>query len=318
MSSTTNRFKSNHDSDGHVAELITEYLNGAKSGTVAGKLSDLSRSDARELAVDWQRLSTGQRRSLVRSMTDQAEANVELNFTRALQVAMRDPDPEIRALAIGGLWEDESWATAEVLLDLIAIEQHEAVREAIVVALGRYAYLAATDELDGERGSTIRAVLLGASQPSETVSVQRRAIESIAYLCDDPEVTRLISNAYDSPDRELRVSALFAMGRNLDRCWLATAMAELGNDDPEFRYEAAKACGEFGDERAVAPLLDLIDDEDREVQLAAIGAIGQIGGRTATNVLRRLRQSDDEVMRDAADDALVHASYATDPLRPIL
>lgn len=318
MSSTTNRFKSNADGGGHIAELITEYANGAKAAPIAAKISDLSRSDARELAGNWQRLSTGQRRGLVRSMIDQAEANVELNFTRALQVAARDADPETRALAIGGLWEDESWATAEVLLGLLDNEADEAVREAIVVALGRYAYLAATDELDDERRSLIRSVLLNASRPDEAVSVQRRAIESIAYLCDDPEVSRLITEAYESPERALRVSALFAMGRNLDSNWLATAMSELSNEDPEFRYEAAKTCGEFGDERAVGPLLDLIDDEDREVQLAAVGAIGQIGGKTATNVLRRLRQSEDEVLRDAADDALVNASYAADPLRPIL
>ncbi|HLI52112.1 MAG TPA: HEAT repeat domain-containing protein [Thermomicrobiaceae bacterium] len=318
MSSTTNRFKSNHESDDRIAKLIAEYTGGAKAGPIAVKLSDLSRSDARALASAWSRLSTTQRRGLVRSMTDQAEANVELNFTRALQVAALDPDPEVRALAVGGLWEDESWATAEILLGLFGSEREEAVREAIVIALGRYAYLSAMDELDDERSALVRRVLLEASRPEEALSVQRRAIESVAYLADDPEVTRLISDAYAAPERELRVSALFAMSRNLDRCWLSTALQELGSDDPEFRFEAAKACGEFGDERAVAPLLDLVDDEDREVQLAAIGAIGQIGGKTATNVLRRLRQSEDEVLRDAADDALVHASYATDPLRPIL
>lgn len=318
MSFTTNRFKSNPDADDRIAKLIDEYTGGAKAGTIAVKLSDLSRGDARALAGAWARLSAAQRRGLVRSMADQAEANVELNFSRALQVAALDPNPEIRALAVGGLWEDESWATAEVLLGILDSEREEAVREAIVVALGRYAYLAATDELDDERSAAVRRVLLKASRPGETLSVQRRAIESVAYLADDPEVTRLISDAYAAPERELRVSAIFAMGRNLDRCWLVTALQELSNEDPEFRFEAAKACGEFGDERAVAPLLDLIDDEDREVQLAAVGAIGQIGGKTATNVLRRLRQSDDEVLRDAAEDALVHASYASDPLRPIL
>lgn len=315
MCSTTSHEQSSPDAD-RIIEILNAIAAGRRSAADVAQLSDLGRVAALRVGSTWNRLPVDARRYLVRQMVELAETNLALNFSRVLKIAMRDPDAEVRARAIAGLWEDESPQFVDDLLAAAEVEQDPAVRESIVVALGRFAYLAATAELDERRSAMVRRVLLDSVRSDEPVGIRRRSLESLSYLSSDREVAECIAEAYGSLIHDMQVSALFAMGRNLDERWLPTLLAELGSDDPEVRYEAAKACGEFGDERAVEPLLDLLEDEDREVQLAAVGALGQIGGKAATNVLRRLSRSDDAPVRDAAEDALAQALNEADPLRP--
>src|SRR5690606_27707671 len=91
------------------------------------------------------------RRYLVRRMADLAETTVELNFSRLFRIAFTDDDPEVRAIAVAGLWEDESSDCLEEFLTRFPTEHDPAVREALVVALGRFAYLACLDRLDANR-----------------------------------------------------------------------------------------------------------------------------------------------------------------------
>ncbi|PZR99699.1 MAG: hypothetical protein DLM69_07120 [Candidatus Chloroheliales bacterium] len=104
------------------------------------------------------------------------------------------------------------------------------------------------------------------------------------------------------------------MGRNMDARWLNTIIAEMGSGSAEMRYEAARAAGELSDRRAIPQLLELLRDNDTEVKLAAIWALGQVGGAAATTALKRVAQSDDEAISDAAQDALAEARLADDPL----
>jgi HEAT repeat protein len=146
--------------------------------------------------------------------------------------------------------------------------------------------------------------------------VRRRALEAAAVYSHDPRINEAIEEAYWSGEHALKVSALYAMGRSLDRRWLPLLLEELQSEDPAYRYEAATACGELGAEEAVDELISLTSDPDRAVQGAAIAALGRIGGTLATNVLRRLARSTDPVVRDAAEEALAEAVFASDPLRP--
>jgi len=82
------------------------------------------------------------------------------------------------------------------------------------------------------------------------------------------------------------------------------------------RYEATKASGAFGDRRAVPRLIERLGDEDREIQLAAIGALGQIGGSASVNILKRLSVSKDDIVREAAEEALDEATFMTNPISP--
>ena len=295
--------------------LLGEIGAGSHSAVIVAQFSDLDRRAVVRLAPAWRALPVDARRYIVRTMVELAESNVELNFWRPLRIAMADPDAEVRALAIAALWEDDSTLVLDDILARIGTERESAVREAMVVSLGRFNYRAAVDELDDAHAQAIRNALFDVLRSTEPVGVRRRALESLAFLPNDREVADAIAEAFDSPYRDMRVSALFSMGRNMDRRWFAVVLEELESDDAEFRYEAARAAGEYGDSQAVEPLLALIDDEDREVQLAAVGALGQIGSPMALNALRRLSRSDDDVLREAAADALTQASYDIDPFR---
>jgi HEAT repeat protein len=311
-------FTTSHSASNPEGERLSALLQGFASGKRAAsdvvQLSDLGRSLIPIVRSAWPGLPLDARRYLVRQMVDLAESNLALHFGPVFRIALTDPDPEIRALAISGLWEDESADFLEHLLHAVETEREPVVREVVAVALGRFAYLMVTGMLDEAAGPRMRRALLSFLRPGESVAVRRRALESLAYIPDDARVDQLIAESYASPIHELRVSSVFAMGRNLNRCWLPDILAELESDDPEFRFEAARACGEFGDSSAIDPLLTLIDDEDREVQCAAIGALGQIGGQRCVCVLRRLAESDDVVVREAADEALIQALDEPDPM----
>ncbi|HVB64704.1 MAG TPA: HEAT repeat domain-containing protein [Nitrolancea sp.] len=279
------------------------------------KLSDIDRATAHAAAALWSQIPTDVRRFVARQMVEQAEANLELNFSRMLSIALDDPDAEVRTSAIQGLWEDESNDLLNRLLLLLESETEPLVREAIAEALSAYSYLALLEELDDEDVERVRRALLDLYQSDEPIAVRKRALESLAYFPDDLEVEDAIDEAFGSQYHDLRVGAIFAMGRNVSERWFGVLLGEMQDEDAEIRFEATRAIGMFGDERAVSLLIDMVDDEDREVQLAVIGALGAIGGTVAVGTLRRILRSEDSVINDAAQEALTEATIATDPLR---
>jgi HEAT repeat protein len=95
------------------------------------------------------------------------------------------------------------------------------------------------------------------------------------------------------------------MGRSADPYWRHLLLPELDSDRPEMRFEAARACGELELAHAVPQLGNMaLNDSDLEVQQAAIWALGNIGGKEARRILESCYEGDDEVLSEAAADAL--------------
>jgi HEAT repeat protein len=303
------------DVNADAIAALNQFISGEPSAVAVGKLSDLDRAAAAVAGRLWPRIPTDVRRFVVHQMLEQAEANVILNFSRVLIIALDDPDIEVRSLAIQGLWEDESTTLLERLLGMLENEREPTVREAIAEALGAFSQREFEGELDPKWGEMIRPALLGLYRSNESIGVRTKALVSLAYFSDDPDVEAAIRDAFESPYSELQASAIFAMGINLNERWFDTLLLTLADEDPETRFEAVRAIGRYGDERAISRVLDLLDDEDREVQLAAIEALGQIGGRTAMSTLRRLMRSDDIVISEAADEALHEATIVSGSVR---
>ncbi len=276
--------------------------------------SDLDRAKLAVIRRAWPRLPLETRRQLVTLMNELGEENIEYTFSRVLKVALRDADPAIRTQAITGLWEDDSEDILGYLIEEGVTDPDRIVREEATRAIGRFAQLLVVEELSPRWFTPLRAKLLELVRGQDSTEVRRRALEALAVYTDDPDVTTEIKRAYESDDEQLRESALYAMGRNLDENWLPTILEEMNNEEAGLRYEATRASGEFGDRRAVPQLIELLGDDDREVQLAAIAALGRIGGDASIRILKRLAGTKDEIVREAAEEALDEASFMTNPI----
>lgn len=295
-------------------EAVLALRDAAGSPTDAAIFSDLERAKVAEVRRLWPTLPLALRRRLVAQMAELGEEQIEYNFSRALKVALRDEDAGIRATAIAGLWEDEGEDLLAYLLDEALRDPDQPVREVAVRTLAHFSQLVVEDLISPRWFTPLRARLLDLVRGDESLEIRRRALEALSVFTEDPDVTGEIERAYRSDDETIQMSALYAMGRNLDARWLETVLKEMDSPSAGLRYEATKASGEFSDQRAVPVLIERLGDDDREVQLAAIGALGRIGGNAPMNVLRRLAGSRDDAVREAAEEALEEAVFLSNPL----
>ena len=300
-----------------LAEAIAAIQDGDLSQTQVARLSDLSRSNARTLAVAWESIPEVNRIDLVRRFDELSEERVELNFGRALRVALDDRSAVVRQLAVAGLWEDESSELLDRLRDMLLNDESPDVRTQVAAALERFASKAAVGSLDEPVALDLREALWRSAIDADApYAVQRRALESLGPYAADPEISSLIADAFNSDDHGLQCSALYAMGRSQDSRWLPTILAQLESDDPEIRFEAARAAGLLGSADALPVLLQAARDDDAEVRHVAIGAIGQIGGRGAHRALERLADDAGEADLELIQSAIDDVNALLEPLQP--
>ena len=282
----------------------------------ASKLAGLSAMGPEEASAFlnvWLEMELGRRRRLIQGLIDLAEDNVELNFAAVFLIALGDGDQEVRRNAVRGLWEYERPDLIDPLVGLLQSDPEAGVRAEAALALGRFVLQAEFDILravDAERVE--QALRRTTDDAAEVVEVRGRALESIGAR-GQPWVADLIRQAFESPERRLRLSAVHAMGRSCDDAWLPEPIAELESDDAEMRFEAAVACGAIAAPAAMPHLQPLLFDDDHEVQQAAIGALGQIGGPQAKRALEDLLEDADDRLREAALSALAEVDFAEDP-----
>ena len=291
-----------------LADAIAAIRGGDLGVTPLARLSDLSREGVKTLAAAWPSIPEETREALVRRCEELTEERVDLDFRRALRVALDDASPVVRQLAISALWEDESRDLLARLRGLFADDPSPDVRAAAAAALERFASQGALGELDAGATEDLRARLLATARDEHAAyGVRRRALEALGPFAADEEIAAAIADAYASEDHGLQCSAVYAMGRSHDARWLPAILEQLQGDEPELRFEAARAAGALGSSDALPALLSAAGDDDAEVRHTAIGAIGQIGGRGAVRALERLAddagEADLELIEAALDDA---------------
>jgi HEAT repeat protein len=268
-------------------------------------LSGLERRQMEEWDEVWPKIHPARRTHIIRRLVELAEDDFAVDFNEVFRRVLDDPEPEVRAQAIEGLWEDERPDLVEPLLERLDHDPSVRVQAAAASSLGRYVLLGEFEELDARLAQSITEALLKViASPRHDPVVRRRAVESVSFS-SDARIREVIHRAYNDPDERMQASALLAMGRSADPYWQGTVVLELDNPNPEMRYEAAWAAGELETPLAVRSLIRLVDDPDREVQEAAIWALGQIGGDEARAALIRCCQSEDELVAEAAEEALL-------------
>ena len=299
-----------------INDIISELQSSDKPLSNA-KLTELSSINSEELQLlkeVWPTIERKRRQQVVSRLVELAEENFELDFDNVFKYCLDDSDAKVRSRAIEGLWEDEEPSLINTLLNLLEHDSSEIVQAAAATGLGRFVMLAEHHKLNPSYTSKIHQTLLATiGDTSQPLEVKRRALEAIAPVCS-PRVERVISEAYYNGHPKLRVSSIYAMGKNCSPAWLPILFKELTNTDPEIRYEAAGACGEIGEEEAVPYLANLIEDPDVEVLLAAVQALGKIGGTEAKNCLEQCLDDDNELIQQAAEQALRELNEGEEPL----
>jgi HEAT repeat protein len=296
-----------------------EYLSGLKDegrplkATRLVHLSHLAGEQEKAFLDVWPQIQTKRRRQVVRQLADMAEDNVELNFDAVFLACLSDADPEVRAVAIRGLWEYEQRDLIEPLIGLLQSDDSAMVRAEAALALGQFVLQCELGSLPDRYFRQVEQALRRAiDDEDEKLEVRGRALEAIG-ACSLSWVRQAIERAYRGDIHRLRVSSIHAMGRNCDPLWLPILFKELRSDDPEMRYEAALACGSLAEEAAVPHLTPLLEDEDVEVREVSIAALGEIGGRQARSALQRYLNDPSRNMREAIEEALSMVDFAEDP-----
>jgi len=299
-----------------IEEPIADLSNSSQS-LLNSRLIDLSNLNSEELTVfeqAWAAMEPKRRRQIVYRLVELAEDNLELNFDSIFRGCLKDQDAEVRCKAIEGLWENDEPSLINPLIHLLEQDSSEKVQAAAATALGKFAMLAAHEKLRSCHISRLcHALLTTIDDNSKPVEVRRRALEAIAPLSLS-QVKEVMMNAYQSHNSKLRISAIYAMGRNCDCSWLPTLLKELASADAEIRYEAGRACSELGEAEAAPHLIELIKDPDTNVQLAAIQTLGKIGGTEAKEHLQHCLNNPSEAIHQAAEQALQELEAGEDPL----
>ena len=289
-----------------IEEIITDIADSDKPllNSSLADLSNIIREDLNFLKEVWPTIKPERRRQIVSRLVEFAEGNFELDFDSIFKDCLSDQDAEVRSKAIEGLWENEEPSLIKKLIDLMEQDNSKLVQATAAKGLGKFAMLAEQQKLRPAYTSKIYQSLLAVvNDRIKPIEVKRRALEAIAPL-DSPEVEKVIGEAYRSSDHRLRVSSIYAMGKNGNPSWLSILLDETGSPDPEIRYEVARACGELGEEEAVPNLIELATDPDVEVQLAAIEALGHIGGTEAKNFLEQCLDDPNETVQQATEQVL--------------
>jgi HEAT repeat protein len=288
-----------------VEEAIAKLIDNDLSDASLAELSGLDTQQMLLFEQAWSTIETEQRGQIVSHLVRLAGKNIELSFNSIFKSLLRDPNGEIRSQAIEGLWECEESSLVSLLISLLEEDDSVEVQAKAAVALGRFAMLAACGKLGEDDATRIgRALLSAINDESRPVHVRCFALEAAAPL-PLPGVSMAIKENYHGSDDRLFLSSIRAMGTNCDPSWLPVLLNELENSDAERRRVAASALGELEEELAVPQLAELLYDPDIDVQMASIEALGEIGGAEAKEYLELCLQDADDIISDAAEQALI-------------
>jgi hypothetical protein len=273
-------------------------------------LSGLLKEESERFKQLWTALPLDVRRELIDILARMAEADFEMDFTAIFRIAMYDADPEVRATAIEGLFEDHDVRLVPQFIHILQETQDDRTHVACIQALGNFILWGELRKIRPRPFKMAREVLIAIYQdPDASLAARRRAIESLSYTGLD-DVPEMIATAYEHEAEAMRISAVFAMGRSADdERWAEIVTQELSNPNPAMRYEAVRACGELQLRSTTRELIELVEDVDIEIQTTALWSLGQVGGDRAKKTLERYVKSKNKALRQAARDALAELEF---------
>jgi len=155
---------------------------------------------------------------------------------------------------------------------------------------------------------SLKKLYLGNSTAKE---VRRRSLEA-SVRAPQSWHQEAIRQAYSSGDKEWMLTAVFSMRwvRGFDD----QILLALKSSDPEIKYEAVIAAGNWELDAAWSPVIEVLNDahSPKPLRLAAIAAVGSIRPAEAQEILVDLADSDDEEIAEAVYDALASSDVVSD------
>ena len=273
------------------------------------RLSDLDQKEISALSGIWDRIPLWRRQRLMEDVHEMSQKDTLLSFIELGRFALEDPDAQVRRLALNTLSDYEDTSLARVYLDLLQTDPAAEVRATAAGNLGAFIYAGELDKLPRNLLERIERTLIEAYNHGADVSVRRAALESLGYS-SRPEVDLMIQHAFDSEDRQWKISALLAMGRSANPEWQPQILSMLESAYPQLRAEAARAAGELELHDAAPTLLEMLDDPDAQTRHVTIWSLSQLGGEGVREALQSLfneAESEDEI--EYLDEALENLTF---------
>ncbi len=297
-----------------VISALNEHEGATVPTSLYYGLSDLDTAGMRLLEPHWNKLDPAYKRKILAELTDASEINLDFDYQTLGTINLDDSDATVRATAIDLLWADESLSLLPRLVDMAESDDSTEVRAAAASALGRFILLGEYGEIPEKEVVHAQEVAIGLlNDTSEHIDIRRRALEALSNSSLD-FVSEAIQDAYDSDEHLMQVSSIFAMGRSYEDHWNEIVLREIRNDDPEIRYEAARAAGELEIEEAIPLLGQLAVIDEREIRQVAIWSLGEIGGSQAMRLLTAMaedaEEAKDEDLLEAIEDAMGYAGLS--------
>jgi len=218
---------------------------------------------------------------------------------------MDDESPQVRQAAIVALWDLADPRHIEPLMKKAESDPDTEVRGKATSVLGIYIYEAVVNGgLDEGKYLAVRKFLLDLAQnPDEAFIVRRMAIEALSFDPDEA-VQDLIDWAYRHSLIEVRMTAVFAMGRSQSPRWHEMILEELGSKERQLRLEAVNAAAEAELAGATPMLRNLATCSDKEIRIAALWALPHTRGPGAIETLEMCALAEDEEVRRMAEEAI--------------
>lgn len=279
------------------------------------RFSDLQPEDQEALGAIWLNIDTQRRINLLEDLEVLLESDTVLLFDEISQLALKDPEGQVRTIAVRLQAENPKESRARVFMHMAEKDKDEFVRAAAVSSLGQYIYLGELDKITQETLHLVEDKLFSIVNGKDTDLVRRRALESVGFSSRE-ETVPLIEKAYLHKDTGWVASALFAMGRSMDSRWEKEVMGNLDSSDPELSFEAIRAAGKMEIQAARPRLLKMLtryDELDEDVRGAVIWSLSEIGGEGVRKKLESLLEElddDDEV--EFLEEALENLEFTED------
>lgn len=275
------------------------------------RLSDLSVSEWAQFEQVWSGLEPDKRRIMVRHLADLSEDNFTVDFAPVFALGLGDETESVRLAALDGLWDSSDTKLIPVLIEVMKNDAAVTVRAAAAGALAHFVMMSEWGEIGRRHSPPIIEAMLDVYDSAETpYAVRRATVEALGASSHD-RIPDIIRESYESDNRDMQLSAVFAMGSSADPRWLHIVLGEMESVDVRMREVAAHAAGIIGSSDAVSGLADLLEDDAYEVQIAAVHALGQIGGEVAQQLLEELMDDEEnEHLQEAVEEALEEMDWS--------